>query len=103
MVPRLLECFSPVHADVKNHDGASAFSRAHDWSGFCHVARPARPIDGKCAFEPFLEPPPHHGDAPQSTPPRTALRRAESDPPHHHAPPSPDAASRVHHHDATTP
>src|SRR5258708_24714979 len=103
MVPGSFECLPTFHADVKNQDGTSRFSRQHHWPRLGHVPRSAWPIDGERAIEPFFQPPRHYGQSTQSPARRTSLRRPESQPLNHFACPLPVECRRIHHHHAVIP
>lgn len=100
MVPGVGESLAAIDADVKHHHRASRLLREHDGPRLCHVARSARPIDGKGAIQPFFEPPRHHRQSAQPAARRAALGSAKTKPLDHLARPLAVKRGRVHHHHA---
>jgi len=100
VVPRFLESFSAVNADVEDEDGAAGFSGKHDRAGFGDVPRAARAVDSEGAIDALFETASHDGQAAEAASRGTSLSCAEAEPFDHLASPLTVEGRGVHDHDA---
>src|SRR5450755_103844 len=100
MVPGIGEGFAAVDGGVKNHDGASGFSREHDRAGLGDVPRAARAVDGENGIAALLHAPGHDSQPAKAAARRTSLRGVKAQPFDHLARPLAVERSGIENHDA---